>query len=405
MDTVVLAPAGYLLDPDIGSDYERPWRLAQGLAERGLRVVVVAREVKRAAELGPNVELAIPPGAMPTSPVGRVTDRAILYWHARAIVRGEVSARRALVVHHLGPCGEYSPSLNGRLPIPFVYGPVPGPRPLDLKDDEWLSWLRTPDATSRQLALSKVIVGPARGLAHILWKRTIRQSDAVTVEARANASSIQSDAVVIPPGIDAVQFSPGRPEDKVTGRVIAVGRLLERKGYDLLIRAIGDVVRNYSPAHLLLVGAGPAEQDLRRLTSQLGLDSSISFVGNVPRKDLPRLLNSAEVFCHPARWDNVPFAPLEAMACGLATLVSSAGGVPDTVGEAGLVHQAGEQEELTRHLSEILSKPGLLRSLGAAARRRVVERFTWQAMCDSYLELYWRLAVAKANDRSAGRAR
>jgi glycosyltransferase involved in cell wall biosynthesis len=394
MDTVVLAPAGYLLDPDIGSDYERPWRLAKGLAERGLRVVIVAREVKRAAELGPNVELALPSGAMPTSPVGRVTDRAILYWHARAIV-----------VHHLGPCGEYSPSLNARLPIPFVYGPMPAPRPPDLKDDEWLSWLRTPGATSRQLALSKAMAGPARGLAHILWKRTIHQSDAVTVEAKANASSIKLDAVVIPPGIDIVQFSPSRPEAKVTGRVIAVGRLLERKGYDLLIRAIGNVVRNYPQAHLLLVGAGPAEQDLRRLTSELGLDSSISFVGNVPRKDLPRLLNSAEVFCHPARWDNVPFAPLEAMACGLATLASSAGGVPDTVGEAGLVHEAGDQEELTRHLSEILSNPGLLRSLGDAARRRVVERFTWQAMCDSYLELYRRLALAKANDHSPGRAR
>ena len=65
MDTVVLAPAGYLVDPDVGSDYERPWRLAQGLAKRGLRVVVVAREAKRLDELGPNVELARLPGRPP----------------------------------------------------------------------------------------------------------------------------------------------------------------------------------------------------------------------------------------------------------------------------------------------------------------------------------------------------
>lgn len=403
MDTVILAPAGYLLDPDIGSDYERPWRLAEGLAKRGLRVVVVAREVRRAAELGPNVELALPPGRLPTSPLRRVVDRANLYWHARVIVRREVSAGRAFVVHHSGPCGEQSPSLVGSIPIPFVYGPVPAPQPANASDDEWLSWLRTPDATPTQATLSKFAAGQARYVAQYLGRKTLRGADAVTVEAKANEPPGRPDAVVIPPGIDIAQFSPDPLGDPTTGRVIAVGSLIRRKGFDVLIRAVARVVRNYAPAHLVLVGSGPEERSLRQLADQLGIQSSVSFAGTVPRAEVPRLLRSAEVFSHPAIFDTFPLAPLEAMACGLPAVVSSAGALPDIVGETGLVHAVGDDEELARHLLEVLSTASLRQALGTAARSRIVTRFTWQAMCDSYLDLYRRLAIAKVKSRSAGR--
>ena len=133
----------------------------------------------------------------------------------------------------------------------------------------------------------------------------------------------------------------------------------------------------------------------------MGIDSAVTFVGNIPRADLPQLLRSAEVFCHPARWDNVPFAPLEAMACGLPTVVSSAGGLPDIVGEAGMIHSVGNEEELARHLLELLSTPRLRNTLGTAARDRVVKHFTWQAMSDSYLDLYRRLAESRRHSVGA----
>jgi glycosyltransferase involved in cell wall biosynthesis len=399
MDTVVLAPAGYLLDPDIGSDYERPWRLAEGLARRGLRVVVVAREVKRMADLGPNVELARPPGSLPTSPVGRIADRANLYWYARLISRREVSAGRALVVHHLGPCGEYSPSLIAKLPIPFVYGPLPASRPPNIPDDEWLSWLRTPNATAAQATLSRVAAVPARIAAHFLWLRMIRRADAVIVESAANAPPERPDAVVIPPGVNVTLFSPDKRDDPIPGRVMAVGNLLGRKGYDVLIRAIARVARTRPQAHLVLAGSGPDELSLRRLAGQLGIDSSVTFAGNVPRADLPRLLRSSEVFSHPATFDTFPLALLEAMACGLPTVVSSAGALPDIVGRAGLVHPVGDDKQLAQSLLQVLSSAELRRSLGAAARARAVKTYTWQAMSDSYLELYRELADTKVKLR------
>jgi glycosyltransferase involved in cell wall biosynthesis len=353
--------------------------------------VVVAREAIRVEDLGPNVELDRPPGRPPTSPQGRILDRANLYFHARRIAYREVLSGRALVVHHLGPCGEQSPSLIGKLPVPFVYGPLPASRPSDPQDDEWLSWLLTANATTAQTRLSKIVAGPAIVAAHWLWHRTVDRADAITVEAQANVPNGYRNVVVIPPGVDIIQFKPRSLTQPEPGRIVAVGRLLARKGYDVLIRAVAQVVRSYHPAHLLLVGSGPQEQSLRLLARQLGIGASITFTGNIPRADLPRLLHSAEVFCHPARLDNVPFAPLEAMACGLPTVVSSAGALPELVGEAGVVHTVGDEQDLARHLLEILTSGRLRGALGTAARARVVEHFTWQTMCDRYLQLYRQL--------------
>ncbi len=394
--TVVLAPAGYLLDPDIGSDYERPWRLVEGLAKRGFRVVPVAREVKRTKDLGPNVQVEKPPGHAPASAVGRILDRANLYLHARRIANREIANGNTLVVHHLGPCGEQSPSLIGHVSVPFVYGPVPGVRPPDVKDDEWLSWLLVADSNVAQAQLSSGVAALGRPFAHRMWRRTVKDADAVTVEAKANALGAIANAVVIPPGIDVVQFAPELGSSGVPGRVIGVGRLLARKGYDVLIRALGRTITSHPQVHLIIVGDGPEQQVLKRLAIRLGVDAAVTFLGNVPRSDLPSLLRTAEVFCHPATWDNVPFAPLEAMACGLATVVSASGGLPEIVGNAGIVHQVGDDAELSAILINLLSNPSMRENLGKAARARVLERFTWQAMCDSYIELYDSLTAMRA---------
>jgi glycosyltransferase involved in cell wall biosynthesis len=81
------------------------------------------------------------------------------------------------------------------------------------------------------------------------------------------------------------------------------------------------------------------------------------------------------------------------MACGLPTLVSSAGALPEIVGDAGLVHATGDETALSRDLIDVLETAPLRSRLGTQGRSRVAEHFTWQVMCDSYIDLYRRLAV------------
>jgi glycosyltransferase involved in cell wall biosynthesis len=76
------------------------------------------------------------------------------------------------------------------------------------------------------------------------------------------------------------------------------------------------------------------------------------------------------------------------MACGVPTVVSSAGALPEIVGQAGIVHGVGDEAELAQQLLRVLLTPELRRSLSAAAHVRAVQRFSWQAMCDGYFELY-----------------
>jgi glycosyltransferase involved in cell wall biosynthesis len=209
----------------------------------------------------------------------------------------------------------------------------------------------------------------------------------------ANVPSRGRNVVVIPPGVDIAQFHPRKGERPVAGRVIAVGTLLDRKRYDDLIRAISRVQQAYPLTHLVLVGSGPQEASLKLLANQLGISPSVSFAGSVPRAELVNLLHSAEVFCHPAELDTFPLAVLEAMASGIPTVVSSAGALPEIVGSAGLVHEVGNEADLARQLAQLVSSERFRQELGMAARARVLERFTWQAMSDAYLDLYRRTAL------------
>jgi hypothetical protein len=396
--TVVLAPAGYLVDETLGSDYERPWRLANGLGKRGLRVVVVARIV-RGGELGADVEVVMPRARQPNTPFGRLVDRLRLYIVARAVVRRELRRGGVLAVHHSGPCGEQSPSLVGPLEVPFVYGPVPPPRPASDSGptDEWLDWLQSGQASSRQRRLSVKGFELARPLARLLWRRTLQRADAVTVESAANAPRGLSTVAVIPPGIDIARFAPRSQQGlAVDGRIIAVGQLVQRKAYDVLFRALARARTTCSSAHLVLVGSGPEEKALRTLATDLGIASAVEFVGVLSRDALVDTLASAVAFCHPARFDSFPLAPLEAMACGLPALVSSAGALPEFVaGGGGIVHQFGDSDELAEQILILLSNRSLAAALGVQARRQVVDCYTWDRMCDAYLALYGRLGIQR----------
>lgn len=277
-----------------------------------------------------------------------------------------------------------------------MYGPVPATLPADFYDEEWQSWLRTPNARIMQTRLSSVLVSQARPFAKFLRRRTIRRADAITVEARAEGHD-HPNVAVIRPGIDIDQFKPRNRSEPEAGRVVAVGRFLPRKGYDVLIRAVARLARSLPSTRLLLIGSGPQEQSLRLLATQLGIDAAVTFTGNVSRSELIRLLQSAEVFCHPAKWESYfPAAPLEAMACGLPMMVSTAGALPELVGNfAGLVHTIGDDEELASNLRDVLTNGTRRRALGSAARAHIVKHFTWETMCDSYHDLYRRLADSR----------
>jgi glycosyltransferase involved in cell wall biosynthesis len=226
-----------------------------------------------------------------------------------------------------------------------------------------------------------------------MWRRTIARADAVTVEAAQNIPPERPDSVVIPTGIDTAFFSPdgGSP---VPGRIIAVGVLVWRKGFDVLIRALAKAIRDVPSAHALIAGDGPQKAELVRLAADLGVSSKIRFLGRVERQELPALYQSSMVACHPARLDNFPAAPIEAMACAVPVLVSNAGALPELVGDAGLIHNVDDFMGLSEHLVTSLRNSEWRRASASAARERALARYSVEAMANAYLALYQRLAAS-----------
>lgn len=166
--------------------------------------------------------------------------------------------------------------------------------------------------------------------------------------------------------------------------ITAAGRLVPRKGFEVLIRAFPGVLRAIPGAHLLVVGHGPERGRLEAITDELGIVGGVTFTGGVSDDDFRRAIAVAEVFAlTPYDWSEDPegfgIVYLEAAAAGKAAVGTRAGGVPEAVldGQTGMLVPPGDAEETAHALSSLLSDGSLRQRLGTAAWERVSREFRW----------------------------
>ena len=138
--------------------------------------------------------------------------------------------------------------------------------------------------------------------------------------------------------------------------LVFLGRLVDDKGIDLLLQALARVRERGLKPRLTIIGRGPEEPALRQLSSQLGLDAQVEFVGQVSGADLVGLLNRHRVLVVPSRWQE-PFGlvALEGMACGCVPLVADCGGLPDAIGVAGVKFRHQDADDAARWIETLLA--------------------------------------------------
>lgn len=171
---------------------------------------------------------------------------------------------------------------------------------------------------------------------------------------------------VIPPGVDTRYWTPSEPDRSRPLRILFVGGDFVRKGGPDLLRAFADLPEGEAELVLVTKSASDVPAGVTVVTD-LG--------PNDPR--LRDLYRSSDVFVLPSRGEAFGIAAVEASACGLPVLASTSGGLTDIVahGETGYTFDPGDSDTLARRLRELLDSPDVRRRLGAAARRRAVERF------------------------------
>jgi glycosyltransferase involved in cell wall biosynthesis len=173
------------------------------------------------------------------------------------------------------------------------------------------------------------------------------------------------------------------------------GRLLPEKGLDLVFRACVKLIGRWN---IIVVGTGPAQEELEGLAERLGIAGRVSWLGALPRRRVDEVWPQLDCVVLPSRtapnWiEGMPRAAVEAMANGVPVIASTAGALPETVGPAGLVVPEEDVEAIAEALQRLHDRPQERERLAGEGRRRVMSEYTDSAIAEKTLR-FWREAVA-----------
>ncbi|MBV9116239.1 MAG: glycosyltransferase [Acetobacteraceae bacterium] len=358
------------------------------------------------------------------APVPYFPSRAALFgdWavNARAPMREE---RHGLMVHHprfpvvprVGMSA--APWLLYRAALPFVRRLLEDGREVDAIDAHYLY----PDGVAavwlgRRLGLPVVLTArgtdvsliPRHAVPRRLIEGALRDAAAlIAVSAALKAAMLALGAAeprvtVLRNGVDTRLFRP--PADRAALRarlgldgptLLSVGHLIERKGHDLVIRALAQL----SGVTLLIVGEGPERPRLAALAAQLGLSARVRLLGARPHREMAELYGAADALVLASSREGWANVLLEAMACGTPVVATDIWGNPEVV-------RAPEAGVLVARAADALASAarGLLAAPPArAATRAYAERFSWDETTAGQLAVF-REVVARNEPRERSRA-
>ncbi|WP_420441077.1 glycosyltransferase family 4 protein [Candidatus Palauibacter sp.] len=249
---------------------------------------------------------------------------------------------------------------------------------------------------------------------------SIESADAVTAISTATAAAVarytSREVPVIPfsaaisdrslPGSMTAEARPLERAGRV--RLLFVGRLVERKGVHILIRALARV-RERVDATLTVIGDGPQAAPLVAEARRVGADAFVRFEGRVGEEALAEAYRTSDLFILPAVVDGkgdtegLGVVLLEALEFGLPLIASDVGGIPDIVrhGETGLLVPPGDAGALARAIVRVIEDPAAARERVERGRAHMREHFGLPQVVDRLVRHYER-AVAVRRDRRPG---
>lgn len=179
--------------------------------------------------------------------------------------------------------------------------------------------------------------------------------------------------------------------------VLGIGRVVAKKGFDLLIRGFARIADRHPDVELRIGGAGPALADLVALAEATGLGARVRLLGRQDRTAVAGLMAGADCVAMPSRLEPFGIVVLEAWRAGTAVLCTSQGGPPEFVDDdvTGLLVDPFDTDAVATALDRLLGDAALRRSLGAAGAVRV-RGFGWPVIAEQYRSIYRSVRAAPA---------
>ncbi|PKH85173.1 glycosyltransferase family 4 protein [Colwellia sp. Bg11-28] len=197
-------------------------------------------------------------------------------------------------------------------------------------------------------------------------------------------------------GVDTTKFTYRATHEKTTFTFGFLARLVEKKGVEYLIKACNELKKKRYNFKVEIVGDGPLTDELKALTSELGLTTHISFLGTMPNNQVSEWLKKLGAFVLPSvkdsngDMDGIPVSLMEAMACGVPVISTDLSGIKELVinQQTGFLAKSANEQDLADKMALLLTtEPAQLNKLAEQAEKHVKQNFNQLANAEKIGQL------------------
>jgi len=200
----------------------------------------------------------------------------------------------------------------------------------------------------------------------------------------------QSKISLVYNGIDTDEFAPVEGVVRLPCRIMATASAdVPLKGLDYLLKAIANLDAQFPDLELLVVGSPKPGGHTEKLINQLGIDRRVRFVSNLETSELIHHYAQATMAVVPSLYEGFGLPAGEAMACAVPVISTTGGALPEVVGDAGIQVPVSDVPALTKAIESLLNDPQKRAQLGAAGRKRILEKFSWNVAAKEMTRYYY----------------
>lgn len=221
----------------------------------------------------------------------------------------------------------------------------------------------------------------------VWWRAKAVVANSKGLKELALKTAPKQEIGIICNGVDIEKFKPGEGEsDSFT--VVSTSRLIERKGINYLVDGFLSFSKEKDDCQLVLVGDGDQQESLEEKVKKNNAESKVDFVGAVSRDEIPIFYKKADVFVLPAINEAMSNSLLEAMASGLAIIMTDTGGKEELIDEHnGIIVKKRNSQDIEKALEKLYNDRDLLDKMKEKSREKA-EKMSWEQMAGDYLEIY-----------------